>query len=58
MKELVLPWSRLMESSKVELQDLYKEQKQNDTMVLFENKEGFWLLDKNADVVLIEKKKG
>lgn len=57
MKELVLPWSRLMESSKVELQDLYKEQKQNDTMVLFENKEGFWLLDKNADVVLIEKKK-
>ena len=56
MNELRLPWSVLMESSKSELLDLYKEQKEKGNMVLFENKEGLWLLDKNADAVLIEKK--
>ena len=56
MKQLVLPWSRLMESSKSELLELYNEQKQKGVMVLFENQEGVWLLDKNADVVLIERK--
>ena len=56
ISEMLLPWSRLMESSKSELLELYNEQKQKGVMVLFENQEGVWLLDKNADVVLIERK--
>lgn len=54
---VILPWSELMQMSKSELFELYKEHKRNGQTVYFYSQvSGYWKLDHNADAVLIGKK--
>ena len=52
----VLDWDTLMDMSKIELLELYKEKKQEGVVVYFKGSgryEGYWRLDNKGDVILI-----
>lgn len=52
--KVIYPWEKLMNSSKCEILDLYKEHKEKGQTVYFQNKEGLWLLDHKGDATLIQ----